>query len=45
MQEEILDKNADAELKVYVVWEPMLPTDRFRRTRDDLITDKGAVHF
>ena len=45
MQEEILDKNTDAELKVYVVWEPMLPTDRFRRTRADLITDKRAVHF
>lgn len=45
MQKEILEKYPKAKLKVYVVWEPMLPTDKLRRTRDDLITDKRSLHF
>lgn len=45
MQSEILEKYPEAKLKVFVVWEPMLPTDRLRRTRDDVITDARAIHF
>ena len=45
MQKEILDKYPEAKLRVYVIWEPMLPSDSLRRTRDDLITDKRSVHF
>lgn len=40
-----MQKHPDAKLQVYVVWEPMLPTDKLRRTRKDLIPDKRAKHF
>jgi hypothetical protein len=45
VQEEILDKYPEAKLKLYVVWEPMIATDRLRRTRSDLVTDPRALHF
>ena len=44
MQEEILERHPDADLRVYVVWLPVLPTDeRFRVA--DLLVDPRATHF
>lgn len=45
MQKEILEKYSEAKLKLYVIWEPMITTDRLRRTRSDLVTDPRAFHF
>jgi hypothetical protein len=45
IQREILAKHPKAKLKLYVIWEQMLPTDVLRKTREDLITDDRATHF
>ena len=45
MQNEVLEDNPAADIRVYVVWEPMLPTDRFRMTRSGLIDDARATHY
>ena len=45
MQNEVLEDNPAADIRVYVVWEPMLPTDRFRMTRSGLIDDERATHY
>ena len=44
MRENILDEHPDADLRVYVVWVPRIPTDeRFQVT--DEIADGRATHY
>ena len=44
MQEQILERHPDTDLRVYVVWLPVLPQDsRFEVA--DLVTDPRASHF
>ncbi len=45
MQNTVLEENPTADIRVYVVWEPMLPTDAFRMTRSGLVHDKRATHY
>jgi hypothetical protein len=44
VQEEILERNPDADLRVYVVWLPVLATDE-RFEVADLLVDPRATHF
>ncbi len=44
MQEQILERHGDADLRVYVVWVPRLATDE-RFGVADLIVDERAVHY
>lgn len=44
MRENVLERYPDADLRVYVVWVPRIPTDeRFQVA--ELIVDKRATHF
>ena len=45
MQNEVLEKFPAANIRVYVVWEPMLATDKFRMSRSGLIEDERATHY
>ena len=45
MQEEILDKHPDADLKVYAVWFSMYPTDERDNWPSDILTDDRVVHY
>lgn len=44
MQEQILERYPDAELRVYVVWLPVLPLDA-RFDVADVVVDRRATHF
>ena len=44
MQEQILERYPDAELRVYVVWLPVLAQDS-RFEVDDLVVDPRATHY
>ena len=44
MQTQILSRYPDAELRVYVVWLPVLPLDA-RFDVADLLVDRRATHF
>jgi len=45
VQKEVLEKFPSAKLRVYAVWQPMLPTDsRFTR-RESLLADPRVVHL
>jgi hypothetical protein len=44
VQENVLERHPDAELRVYAVWLPMLPTDeRFQVA--DLMVDDRVTHY
>lgn len=45
MQAEILSKYPEAKLRVYVIWEPMLESDKKVPWKEGLITDSRAIHF
>jgi len=45
VQNTVLEENPAADIRVYVVWEPMLPTDAFRMTRSGLVHDQRATHY
>lgn len=45
MQNEILEKNPQAGLKVYAVWYDMIWTDSRRRWPGDALDDLRVVHF
>ena len=45
MQNQVLEDFPTADIRVYVVWEPMLPTDKFRMSRSGLIDDERATHY
>lgn len=45
MQENILEKNPDPELRVYAVWYNMIFTDAIRRWPEKLMTDPRVIHF
>ena len=44
MQEQILERYPDADLRVYVVWLPVLAQDS-RFEVDDLVADPRATHY
>ncbi len=44
MQEEVLERYPDADLRVYVVWLPVLPLDE-RFAVADVMVDARASHF
>ncbi len=44
MQEEVLERYPDADLRVYVVWLPVLPLDE-RFVVADVMVDARASHF
>lgn len=44
MQSRILQRYADADLRVYVVWLPVMPLDA-RFDVADLVVDRRAAHF
>ena len=41
----MLEKYRDTELKTYVVWLPILPSDNRKAWRDQWITEPGVQHF
>ena len=45
MQEEILAKNTNANLRVYAVWFSMYPGDERERWPAKALTDERAVHY
>ena len=45
MQDEILAKHPDANLKIYSIWEPILPTDRRRTWKASLFSDPRITHY
>ena len=45
VQKEVLDKYKDSDLKVYVVWQPMLPTDDKTKLAKRQIVDDRSVQF
>ena len=45
MQEELLAKHGDADVRVYAVWFSMYPTDLRERWPADVLTDRRVVHF
>ena len=45
MQREILDKNPDAMLQVYVVWFSMLFSDSRSRWDDSIMSDPRVIHL
>ena len=44
-QKEVMDKYADEDLKVYVVWMPMLASDARDKWKPALIDDARIEHF
>ncbi len=44
-QKEVLDKYAEEDLKVYVVWMPMLATDERDKWKASLIDDPRMTHY
>ena len=45
MQEEILEKNPSAEMRVYVIWFSMIPLDARWRWDDRVMTDPRVTHL
>ena len=45
VQQEILEKRADADLRVYAIWFSMYPTDQRENWPADVLTDPRVVHF
>ena len=45
MQEEILDRNREANVKVYAVWLPMIAGDARSEWKQSLLRDARAVHL
>lgn len=45
MQSDILEKYASADLHVYVVWMPMLPTDARSKWDPEYLSDRRVSHF
>lgn len=45
MQLELLEKNRDADVRVYAVWFSMYPTDMKERWPADVLADARVVHF
>lgn len=45
MQEALLDKHSDADLRIYAVWFSMYPTDRRENWPSDVLTDPRVVHW
>ena len=45
MQEEILEKNRAADVKVYAVWLPMIASDARSEWKKSLIPDSRVIHL
>lgn len=45
MQEELLDRNRDADLRVYAVWFNMYPNDAKERWPAQVLDDARVIHF
>jgi hypothetical protein len=45
VQEEVLTKNADTDLRVYAIWFSMYPTDRRELWPADILTDSRVVNL
>ena len=45
MQEQILERYPQADLRVYVVWLPVMPLDNNRVAVTDTMPDRRATHF
>jgi hypothetical protein len=45
VQEELLAKHGDADVRVYAIWFSMYPTDLRERWPADVLTDRRVVHL
>ena len=45
VQNEVMNKYADADLKTYIVWLPMIATDERSKWRASLLDDSRIQHF
>ena len=45
MQEQILDEHRSADLQVFAIWLPMLPTDARSEWESGLLDDPRVTHF
>jgi hypothetical protein len=45
VQDELLDKHPDTDLRIYAVWFSMYPTDRRDNWPPDALTDRRVVHW
>jgi hypothetical protein len=45
VQQELLEKNPSADIKVYAVWFNMLPSDSRSRWEEELLTDQRVIHL
>jgi hypothetical protein len=45
VQEEVLETNPEADLRVYAIWFSMYPTDLRERWPADVLTDPRVVHY
>lgn len=45
IQKEILDKNKNSEIYVFIVWYPALPEESRDKWSDQILTDRRAIHW